>query len=347
MEWTKWMRMPDIKGKRVVYVTGEESYLADLLVDHVKKVCLDGCVQELNFQKIETSLDKGALEARVATMPFMCACRVVLVDDFASVAGDWLKTAEELESFIGGIPETTMLILKSGQTDKRSVAYRFFKKKGLLYEAGRLTPDGFEAWVRASLERRGLSVKTSDFRFLIKRLGYFNKEVPTTLQDVEREIEKLASKSFGAGCIERKDMQALVDPAGETNIFKLTDHLTEGRTGQALESLEILLGRGEPEMKLLFMIGRQFRMLMKVKTLAEYGYPAKDISQTLGIKSDFVLKKALRQAASIGKPALGAVLDRCLETETKCKSATSWKSLPIELLICDIGRLLYLDRQKK
>lgn len=346
MNLSKWMELPVDAGQKIYFITGEEKYLALRFVEYMVEKHLDGCVPELNFHKIEQGTGLGEIEEKVATLPFMCASRVVLVGDFMGVAGESLNTAQALDDFVSKVPETTRLILMNERVDKRSLIYKYFQKNKMVVETKKLSPMQYDAWVSGFLSERGISISAKDLKHLAGMLGYFNKEKPTTLHESENELKKLAGIVGEGKVLARKDYESLLYPASETNIFKLTDNLSEGRTGAALENLEVLYEMGEPEIKILFMIGRHFRQIMKVGSLSAYGYSKKDIAQTLGIKSDYALNKAFAQSTRMKRADIAEIMDRCLQTELKCKSQTSQPRLAIEVLVCEIGRIIYESRQK-
>ncbi|MBK5251469.1 MAG: DNA polymerase III subunit delta [Peptostreptococcaceae bacterium] len=346
MDLNKLMELPANIGQRVFFVDGEEKYIADRFVEYMKKKHLKGCVEEMNLHKIEQISDLKDIEEKIVTLPFMCDARMVVVSDFIKIAAEMLKSKEELDSFIGKVPETTVLVLLNGRVDKRSIVYKFFKKKKLIVEAKRLTPESYEAWVEDFIITRGVSITKVDKKYLTQQLGYFNKERPKNMYDSESELKKLLGSLNGRGTIERKDFEGFLDTRGETNIFKLTDSISEAHTALALESLEILCEMGEPEIKILFMISRHFRQIMKVKSLQSGGCSKEETMKTLGIKSDFVFKKNLRYARGLEMAAIGRIMELCMETELKCKSLSSQKRLAIEVLICQISGVIIDGKQR-
>ncbi len=346
MDLNKLIVLPANMWQRVFFVDGEEKYIADRFVEYMTKKHLKGCIEEMNFHKIEQISDLKDIEEKIVTLPFMCDVRIVVVSDFIKIASEMLNNKEDLDSFIAKVPETTVLILLNGRVDKRSIVYKYFKKKKLIVDAKRLTPEAYEAWIYDFIKNCGLSISKFDMKYLIQQLGYFNKERPKNMYDSESELKKLIGSLKERKNIERKDFEDLLKNRGETNIFKLTDSLSEAHTASALESLEILYEMGEPEIKILFMISRHFRQMMKVKSLQSSGCSKVETMKTLGIKSDFAFKKNLRYARGLEMATIGKIMELCMETELKCKSLSSQKRLAIEVLICEIGNVIIEGKQR-
>jgi DNA polymerase-3 subunit delta len=346
MDLNKLIVLPTNIEQRVFFVDGEEKYIADRFVKHMTKKHLKGCIEEMNFHKIEQISDLKDIEEKIVTLPFMCDARMVVVSDFIKIASEMLKSKEDFDFFISKVPETTVLVLLNGRVDKRSIVYKYFKKKKLIVDAKRLTVELYEAWVDDFIKTRGVSITNVDKKYLIQQLGYFNKERPKNMYDSESELKKLIGSLNGRETIERKDFEGFLDTRGETNIFRLTDSLSEAHTASALESLEILCEMGEPEIKILFMISRHFRQIMKVKSLQSGGCSKEETMKTLGIKSDFVFKKNLRYGRVLEMGTIGRIMELCMETELKCKSLSSQKRLAIEVLICEIGRAIIEGKQR-
>jgi len=80
---------------------------------------------------------------------------------------------------------------------------------------------------------------------------------------------------------------------------------------------------------------------MKVKSMTGNGFSKNETMKTLKIKSDFVYKKTLRQGEKLDMATIEKIMDSCMKTELKCKSFSSQKRMSIEVLVCEIGNLIY------
>ncbi|HKL11578.1 MAG TPA: DNA polymerase III subunit delta [Clostridia bacterium] len=341
MDLNKLIALPDVLMQRIFFIEGDENYVSDKFIEYMSNKYLNGCMMELNFHKLERVSNIREIEEKAVTLPFMCGFRMVVVDDFIKIASDNFKGKEDMDDFVEKVPESTMLILLNGRVDKRSFVYKYFKKKKLVIEAKRLLPETYDAWIDDFFKTSGISISKTDKRRLIQQLGYFSKERPRTLYDSESELKKLIGSLNGRTNIAKNDFDGFLNTREETNIFKFTDSLSEGKTAYALESLETLCEMGEPEIKILFMVSRHFRQIMKVKSMTRNGLSKNETMKILGIKSEFVFKKTYRQGKNLDMGTIEKIMDLCMMTDLKCKSISSQKRMALEVLICEVGNLIY------
>jgi len=144
---------------------------------------------------------------------------------------------------------------------------------------------------------------------------------------VLREVEKLAL--YADGVVTTADVEALVPPNVESNIFRFVDSLAAGNPREALGLLEALLGTGEPPLRLVSMIRRQLRLISRAKALYAEGMPRPEVASALKVPP-FVARKLEDQARAMGAAELEAALERVLDLERGLKGGSD---LPDELQV--------------
>ena len=97
------------------------------------------------------------------------------------------------------------------------------------------------------------------------------------------------------------------------------DALAEGKSEKAVFFLRDMLLAGEPEIRILFMIIRQYRLMLQAKLLHTKGYTAKAIVQKTGWHP-FVAKKVLQQSRSYSGSELEQALRFLLELDIRLKT---------------------------
>ncbi|MEJ7871462.1 MAG: DNA polymerase III subunit delta, partial [Rubrobacteraceae bacterium] len=153
---------------------------------------------------------------------------------------------------------------------------------------------------------------------------------------VSREVEKLALYAHGVATLD--DVEALCPPDIQSNIFAFVDSLATGDRGKALELLEALLGTGEPELRIVYMIRRQFRLLARARALFEEGTPRPEIASTLKVPP-FVARKLEEQARKMGEEDLERALALILDLERGLKGGSELgDELQVELAVLDLSR---------
>ena len=150
------------------------------------------------------------------------------------------------------------------------------------------------------------------------------------------EIEKLELYAWERR-IEVADVESLVSHTRETSVFAMVDAVLAGRHGVAAKQMEQLLDGGSPPLQLLAMLGRQLRMVLRIKALTGQGRMPAAIGERLGITSRFVLNKALEQAQSCSLPQLKNFYRRLLAADIAIKTGKQDERMALTLLVADLS----------
>ena len=85
-------------------------------------------------------------------------------------------------------------------------------------------------------------------------------------------------------------------------------------------------------MRILYLITRQFHLLMQVKELRNQGFDQGAIAGILGMQS-FLVRNYIRQSEPFTLQQLRSALGECVKTEEEVKTGKMGDSLGVELLI--------------
>lgn len=151
-----------------------------------------------------------------------------------------------------------------------------------------------------------------------------------------REIEKL-SLFVGEGTATKEDVDLLCPPDIQSNIFAFVDALAEGRRGEAVEMLEKLSSNGEPSLKILVMVRRQFRLVSRAAALFERGVPRSEVAKDLKVPP-FVAKKLEEQSRKLTEGDLEDALALILDLERGLKGGSDLPDLlQVELAVVGLS----------
>ena len=159
-----------------------------------------------------------------------------------------------------------------------------------------------------------------------------SNQTGTSMENIEKELEKLICYTYGREVIGAEDVEAICCGQTVNRIFVMVDAIAKKEQKQALDLYYDLVALREPPMRILFLIVRQFQILMQVKTLAKKGYDRKTIAKRAGVP-EFALKKNIDQARHF---TLDQVLDAIragIQTEEDIKTGKLNDQLGVELLI--------------
>ena len=151
-----------------------------------------------------------------------------------------------------------------------------------------------------------------------------------------QETEKLALY-VGDGTTTHDDVAALCQPDVQSNIFAFVDALAAGERDRALESLEDLIGTGEPPLRLMFMIRRQFQLVARACALIERGTPQKEIASRLKVPP-FVARKLEEQGRKLGEEDLERALSLIQDLESGLKGGSDLsEELQVEMTVLGLS----------
>lgn len=139
------------------------------------------------------------------------------------------------------------------------------------------------------------------------------------------ELEKLASYAAAGGNnrISEKDIELLVTPKINLNIFETIDAIGQRSRGKAALLLNKHLLEGEDPYYLFSMIIYQFRNLLRVKSLANTNGTSTPTSDTIAKKTGlhpFVARKALEQSRKFELEELKQKFTRLADYDTAIKN---------------------------
>jgi DNA polymerase-3 subunit delta len=225
-------------------------------------------------------------------------------------------------------PEADLVMLgaKLGAREKLLAAV---KKAGEVHDLKQPTGKALARWSIGYAKKQGLELPEDVAEELVARCSDDKAKV-------SREAEKLALYAEGAATME--DVEALCPPDLQSNIFQFVDALGAGYRGRALHLLEALLGTGEPPLRILYMIRRQFRLLARARSLLEAGAPRPEVASTLKVPP-FVARKLEEQARGMEEEHLENALALVLDLERGLKGGSDLsEELQVELTVLDLSR---------
>ena len=224
-------------------------------------------------------------------------------------------------------PETELVMLgkKLGAREKLLAAV---KRTGEVHDFKQPTGTALAKWAVGHAKKLGLELPEDVAGELVARCSDDKVRVIG-------EIEKLALYAEGATTLE--DLEALVRPDLQANIFRFVDTLGTGDRSEALELLEALLATGEPPLRIVYMVRRQFRLLARARSLFEEETPRTEVASLLKVPP-FVAKKLEDQARRMEEGDLERALDLTIDLEGGLKGRSDLADeLQVELAVLKLS----------
>lgn len=249
----------DRKGPSpLYYIYGEEDYLIEGALVDIKARALTRGFESLNYHVFEAkTMDAEEALQAARTVPAFSTMRFVVVNGAdslkANVAEKFLEYAEDPAPF-------TCLVFTAPTWKgvKGSKLYNRVSKKGTVLAFNRLSEGELRRWIKDETARMGKKIEGDAVEKLLAIAG-------GGLRDIKGELDKVViftgdREVVDAGCVESAGSEV----RGET-AFGLADAIGRRDSAEALRIFAKL--SAEEPLKVLGAVTRQFRVLLKLKTL--------------------------------------------------------------------------------
>jgi DNA polymerase-3 subunit delta len=162
-------------------------------------------------------------------------------------------------------------------------------------------------------------------------LKLFCDGLENNMNIIQNEIEKLCSYTHGRE-ITKEDVLIMLPPKTDNDIFDLVDCISQKKIEKAMDILNELIFKGEKIPYILYMVERQFNLLLQLKLLAEEGKDKDTIARELKL-NPFICEKMIVQSRKFNMKGLKKSINLCLGTEEILKSSSVSGKTEMELLI--------------
>ncbi|MCI5504623.1 MAG: DNA polymerase III subunit delta [Eubacterium sp.] len=312
---------------KVYLLTGDENYLV-MQARHLLKEALVADGDEMNYTLFEdTRIDMQHLKELALTYPFFSEKRLLMLDR----TGILKSGKDALIDIMENMPETTCMVISEPEIDKRSKAYKWIKKNGYVAEflKKNQTEKVLLRWVATLLSKEKKQIRENDARYFLERVG-------DDMFQIKNETEKLISYVGERTEITREDIEAIASGEVQNKIFDMVSAIAQGNKTQALNYYNDLILLKEPPMHILFLIIRQYRILLMICNMRSLHKPDKEIAQAAGIPV-FAIRKNESQLRGYNLKSLEKCIASCIEMEEQIKTGRISDQMAVELLIVGLS----------
>ncbi|NIQ38380.1 MAG: DNA polymerase III subunit delta [Proteobacteria bacterium] len=316
------------KGKihPLYFLHGDETYLIERVLQRIQSMCLAGKLKDFNYDLFlggETAPDRIIDAAK--TLPMMAPWRVVVVKDAH------LFAPQQVKAFLPYCEKptpTTCLILIGQKTGHWKGHLRMIEKEGRVVLFSHPPSHAVSRYIVTWTGEMGKTISPEAADVMGEMVG-------NNLSEVYQELDKLVSYVGERQEIGVDDVETVVSRVKAHTIFDLTEAMgMRNRTG-ALRILNQMVESGEPPVRILTMIVRQFRLIWMAKEMRSLGTGDSDIGKSLGIPS-FFLQGFLAQLKNFTTRELATGYRRLFETDMALKSRNTSKKVLLENLVISL-----------
>ena len=152
------------------------------------------------------------------------------------------------------------------------------------------------------------------------------------MENLEKEMEKLFSYTVGETEITIQAVDDICTTQVTNKIFEMVEAVATKQQKRALDFYYDLLALKEPPMRILYLLTRQFKLLLEVKALLAKGYDKAQIAREAGLHP-FVAGKYMTQCRAFSNQQLRDIMEYAAETEEMVKTGRMNDRMSVELFI--------------
>jgi len=315
-----------------VYILhGDDELGLKAFVASMREKLGDPSTADLNTTRMEDTLDLAALRSAVRAVPFLAPRRLVIL---SGVLGSLKsqKPRQDLKDILDDIhANTALVILENEPLNSNHWLLNWANKKGdAVYEKRMDLPKGgaLVRWIRDRAGALGGEITHEAAYHLVQMIGDDNRSA-------ENELKKLLAYANYNRPVDIDDVELLVAPVEEGDIFAMVDAIGAKNARTALTMLHRLLSDRDA-LSLLGMIIRQFRLLIQYKALAQASQSRSEIAKRLKLH-EFVAGKLAVQARNYDMPALEAVYGRLVAADEGIKTGKLTPETALDTLIIELA----------
>lgn len=314
----------DIKSgqfKKFYLLYGEEAYLRRQYKDRLREAMTEEG-DTMNYSYFEgKDISVGAVIDLAETLPFFADRRVIVMEN----SGLFKHGGEQLAEYLSAPAESAYFIFVETEVDKRCRLFKTVSSKGLAVEFPVQNEATLKKWILGIIKKEGKQITEP-------ALNYFLEKTGTDMENIRKELEKLMCYCMDRDAVREQDIEDICTKRVSSHIFDMINAIADKQQKKALDLYYDLLALKEPAMRILFLITRQFNMLLQVKELKSKGYDNKTIGTKVGL-APFIAGKYAAQAARFKTADLRTALEACMEAEESVKTGRMNDVMSVELLI--------------
>lgn len=297
----------------IILLHGEDTYRAKKKMREIMEEHKEKHKSGLNLRYLEgkiTSFDD--LRNEILGISMFKEKKLVVVSDLFSNSKLKEEIIERGKAFIDS--DNVLLLIESSNILAKDKLLSFLEKEGKVHEFEPLSGVKLNSWVKEEVKELKGSIDEKALEKLIEYVG-------GDLWQMENEIKKLINYSND---IKEKDIEMMVKPKYETNVFDTIDAIGAKNKKKAIELLKEHAEKGDSVLYLLAMVASQIRNIIAVKTGANSGM------------HPFVLRKATYQAKNFSLEDLKRIYQKIVDLDFEIKVGKIDQDMALDVLISEI-----------
>lgn len=285
---------------------------------------------KLNVSEIiKYSLDKDNLEDIIldaSLVNMFSNVKLILVSDaniFATSKKD--INTKPLEDYFDNYNSDTYIIFVSEQekVDTRKKIYKKIKEHGEIIEITKTSKLDIKKFILNTLKQNEYTIENIDY--LLEKIG-------TNIDNAENELNKLMIFKMDEKNISNNDIDKLIIPSLEDEIFALSDAVIKNETKRSLDLLEEFINKNYDEMQIIILLASSFRFMYQVKHLSNKNMSSDMIAKELSA-NPYRVKINLKNCYYYNEDDLLSYIKKLADLDKNIKLGLIDKNLGLQLFL--------------
>lgn len=310
----------------ILFLYGSDTYRSrrklNEIIEHYKKIHQSGLSLKYFDGK---NLDFESFKDEIQQTSMFKEKKLLVLKNVFSNPSFKVKFLAQGKNFLKS--DDIILIYEESKTSESDSLAKFLKKQGKSQEFKLLESQELKNWTKKEFENYEAKIEKEALEKLIEFVG-------NDLWHLSNEIRKLVSFK-NKQKIGINDIELLVKPKIESDIFTTIDSIAEKNKKEALNLIHKHLEKGDSPLYLLAMINFQFRNLLIIKDLLERGRPFYTFSKATNLHP-YVIKKSYSQAQKFTIQELKKIYRKIFQVDIQIKTGKSDPQTALDLLIAEI-----------
>jgi len=317
----------------IIFLYGPDTYRLrqklNEIIEHYKKIHQSG----LNFKKFNLREESFQdFQNEIKSVSMFAEKKLIVLEEALGNKNFKEEFLKNSKKFIGS--KNIILFYEEGEVSKDKFV-NFLKRQEESQEFQLLDGGKLKNWIKKELENYKAKIEEGALDKLVEFVG-------NDLWQMSNEIKKLVSykpesrtREGGVPEISSRDIEILIKPKIEPEIFKTIDAIALKNKKQALGLVHKHLEKGDSPLYLLAMINFQFRNLLIIKDLIKRGRPFYDFQKLTGLHP-FIVKKSCLQAQKFTIEELKKIYQKIFQVDLDIKTGKVDPETALDLLISEI-----------
>ncbi|MBZ9572655.1 DNA polymerase III subunit delta [Patescibacteria group bacterium] len=221
-----------------------------------------------------------------------------------------------------------VVVFEKKELPQKDKLFLSLKKYGKSQKFQPLGGRALKTWIKNEFQKEGVEVPP-------KVVDFFSEFVGNDLWLLSNEIKKISLYKRKEKKVEISDIESLVRPKIEADIFKTVEALANKEKRKALKLIQKHLEKGDSPLYLLKMINFQFRNLLIACSFKEDGKTLSDLLQ-LKLSHPYVAKKSWLASHAFTLSQLKKIYQRIFEADFTIKTGKITPEIGLKMLITQL-----------